>query len=127
VDGLVEGLEREQADSDVKSGVEGLLSYVLCEKLSQGLDCAAPEALSLDLQPVFEGRLVDTECFKQVTVIEADRLLERGRTLLADQSFEARRVYDDSGRLEADQITLRADRLDLAFRQDAAEIEEALP
>src|SRR5262245_11598376 len=100
---------------------------MLYEKPSQCLYGARSQAFALNSQPVFEGRLVDCETFEQITVIEAYRFLQRNSRSLADELVKACHIDDDPGRLETDQIALSTDRLDLAFRQGVAEIEQALP
>ena len=98
VDGLLQGVEREEAEAglDGRLGGGGLL--LMGEQAPQGLDGQLVQALPLGREPFLERALGQRQPGQEVAAVEAGDLLERLGAAIGDQPLEARHVHlDDRG------------------------------
>src|SRR6516162_4476494 len=88
----------------------------------RGSDSSGPEPLTVDLQPLFERRIIQTESFKEIALKEPDRFVERVGSVPGGEFLEAGDVDYDPGRIQTDAIAFAANRLDTGLGERMAEV-----
>ena len=125
--GLLQGIEREEAESRLHGGVVLAAPAPMSQQFGQRLQGKLAQPLPLGKKPLLEGFGLDAKAGQQIAPIEQHRVLQHRGAGPGDALLESQGVDLDCRRLQHHGIGFQSEGLGLDSDQGPTEREQSLP